>query len=852
MTTIDLEYIAAGGNRHPSAADWNSNTLAFGAGNNIAIYNPQSPDSRGITSLLSGHTDVVNAVKLFQDPDSPHRQILISGSADKTVRVWTKQIDAKFFTEDHCLTSHTASVNTIAVLPKSGIFVTGAADATVRIWRLKTVESRPEVSLIQDISLTSRFFPLAVAITSLADGRLVLAVAGTTASIRIFVQQGETFTLGATLTGHEGWIRSLDFVKESLSSDSDILLASASQDKYIRLWRFHKGSDLPASATASQDPTLGAMGRSLSNKVHYIGEAEGSKHSITFEALLIGHEDWIYTARWFSDDDASKTTTITSTGPRLLTASADNSLAIWEQDTDSGIWACSARLGEISAQKGSTSATGSTGGFWIGLWSSDGKTVVSLGRTGSWRAWNYVSASDRWIQAVGVSGHVKQVKDVAWSRDGSFLLSTSSDQTTRLYSQWIRDGRSTWHEMARPQIHGYDLNCLDSVSSTRFVSGADEKLLRVFDKPKAVAHLLTALSGTPDISQADDETDLPDAANIPVLGLSNKAITTDTAADDDDNRDADGGPDTTSSHATTSSILSNLTQPPFEDHLNRHTLFPEHEKLYGHGHEISAVASSHSGALIATACRASSLEHAVIRLYDAKTWLEVRPALKAHTLTVTSLSWSPDDRFLLSTGRDRQWVVFGRERRGKSGDDEEEEFWGVVAQDPKGHARMILGAAWAPVMSGAGHHVFATAGRDKCVKVWEVCGGKDATNDAEDGAQLDVQCRLIIPTSTPAMALAFTPDNGDDGVLKLAYGTEDGGVVVAAIDANEWKVLASMAVEKRHLPSGAINALKWRPVDGREEDRGRSGKRMLAVASEDCSVRMYGFGGLSGMPNGSS
>ena len=39
----DARYYAAGGNRHPSAADWDTKTglLAYGAGRNLAIWEPQ-------------------------------------------------------------------------------------------------------------------------------------------------------------------------------------------------------------------------------------------------------------------------------------------------------------------------------------------------------------------------------------------------------------------------------------------------------------------------------------------------------------------------------------------------------------------------------------------------------------------------------------------------------------------------------------------------------------------------------------------------------------------------------------------------------------------------------------------
>ena len=42
MTIFKTEYIAAGGNRHPAAADWNASTglVAYGTGRNIALWKP--------------------------------------------------------------------------------------------------------------------------------------------------------------------------------------------------------------------------------------------------------------------------------------------------------------------------------------------------------------------------------------------------------------------------------------------------------------------------------------------------------------------------------------------------------------------------------------------------------------------------------------------------------------------------------------------------------------------------------------------------------------------------------------------------------------------------------------------
>ncbi|KAF2821968.1 RNA polymeras-like protein II Elongator subunit [Ophiobolus disseminans] len=793
---VSSAFISIGGNRNPAAADWEERVLAFGADNSIALWDPQDAQLHGVQVLLNGHTKAVNAVK-FVSTQSPSVSILLSGSADNTLRVWRARRDEPFkFECIKTVSEHSSPITRIAALPGSVVFATGASDGTVKIWKLvhDTDYSSIDVELSQTIILSPKYFPLNLALAQLDENSIILAIAGTRSTIQIFVSRTDSFQLSATLTGHEGWVRALAFTRETTEANSDLILASASQDKYIRLWRIHRGDELPTASSALSDPTLGGLSKSLSNKVHWIVSAT-SKYSVTFEALLLGHEDWIYTASWRHRDGKLQ----------LLSTSEDNSLAIWESDPASGVWVCITRLGEISAQKGSTSATGSAGGFWIGLWSPDGNSVVSLGRTGSWRKWTYSSAEDMWTQRVAITGHVREVKGVCWSRDGSYLVTTGSDQTTRLYSQWKQEHSSTsWHEFSRPQIHGYDLNCIDAVSDSQFISGADEKLLRVFDEPKGVAQMLYKLCDIKTTTTAE----LPDAANIPVLGLSNKAIQAvgddePIEIDDEDEREA-----VDPSSVIRKSTLE-LSHPPFEDHLARHLLWPETEKLYGHGYEISAVAVSRDGKLVATACRASSVDHAVIRLYDTKDWLEIKSPLKSHSLTVTSLKFSPDDMYLLSVGRDRQWVVWERST--------ESAQYVLKYSNPKGHTRMILDASWTPL----NQPTFVTAGRDKSVKIWQI-------------TDTDVQLKGTIAAGAAVTAVACNTQVINERVL-LAFGTENGeiGIGSVVVEAFE-KVEVSMA-HADLTPAKTVNQIVWRP--GRVK-----GELQLAVVSDDTSVQVYNVG----------
>ncbi|KAJ5358535.1 Elongator complex protein 2 [Penicillium cataractarum] len=803
MASVTTDYISVGGNRHPGAADWDvqSGVLAFGADNNVALWEPLDDSHKGVYALLVGHSDKVSVVRFYTCPASGAK-FLLTGSVDRTIKVWKQEeSDSRNFKQVASLEGHEGSVNAIAVADGTDIVATGAADGTVRIWRINAQDGLKS-ELVETIEMKPRFFPLTLALRVLEAGNgkpLVLAVAGTTTSVQIYSAESSIeapkFQRRAALSGHEAWIRSLSFTQDKQGKTNDLLLASASQDKYIRLWRLCQGEAEVSATVDEDDPLLGGMEPTLSNKAHEF-EAAGSKYSITFEALLFGNEDWIYTTAWNPDPARSQ----------LLTASADNTITIWEQDPVSGVWVSGERMGEISTQKGSTTATGSAGGFWIGLWSPDGKQVVSLGRTGSWRVWQYDSEGDIWAQKFGISGHVRSANGAQWEPSGGYLLSTSADQTTRLHAQWLRDNKSSWHEFSRPQIHGYDLNCIDTLGPAQFVSGADEKLLRVFNEPKQIAELLEKLTGF----QQTIKSDMPDTAEIPVLGLSNKAQGDEAPVEENENFNGA----TPSAPAT--ALLTD--SPPLEDQLSRYTLWPEHEKLYGHGYEISAVAVSHDRSLIATACKASSVDHAVIRLYDTSDWHEIKPSLTAHSLTITDLSFSDDDKFLLSVGRDRQWAVFAR-------DEQDPTTFTSWTTNPKGHSRMILGAAWAPTTA---ERIFVTAGRDKSVKIWQ------KTEDA-------FTCKTTIALTSAVSAVAFFPTPYKNNFI-LAAGEDTGAVSIHSIAADSLEAQHIVTIDRLIAPSKTITQLSWRPVPVADVDSRTHFE--LAVASEDTSTRIYAISNI--------
>jgi elongator complex protein 2 len=209
---------------------------------------------------------------------------------------------------------------------------------------------------------------------------------------------------------------------------------------------------------------------------------------------------------------------------RLLTASMDRTMIVWEPvGVSEGIWLDTVRVGEMG---------GNTLGFYGCAFAPRGDSILAHGYNGAFHLWKKVEEKEdggetntAWEPIVTVSGHFAGVEDLMWDTTGNYFMTVSEDKTARTFAPWaLRDKsrtRETWHEIARPQIHGYELTTLTFAQAQRHrvVTGADEKLLRVFDAPQTFVDTLTAIS---DVDLGSESVDRPLAASQPSLGLSNK------------------------------------------------------------------------------------------------------------------------------------------------------------------------------------------------------------------------------------------------------------------------------------------------------------------------------------------
>ncbi|GMG39421.1 unnamed protein product [Ambrosiozyma monospora] len=839
---VTAEATFAGCNRELQISDYNplSNLVAFGSKNTVSVFDPVETNKlgTGILHTLKSHTKHVVTVKWI-----PGTNILISGSEDKTIKVWKYDSEKNKFELRQTLTGHGATVTTFAIFDDN-LFVSGCANGELKVWLKSTSneqnDNQSEFVLGESFTIKAGFYQLALALTQVAQSQYVLFIGGTNTNLYSYsiVTSNQSVSVNqcAVLTGHEDWIKSIAIKK---LTDETFFIASGSQDRYIRLWKLSLNGSIDNSDQDKTKLTL-LFNKQYKFTIESSSASTGTttKGAISFDAIIMGHDDWISSLVWHPDPNTVK----------LLSGSADTTIMIWEPDTTSGIWVSKVRLGEMSI-KGASTATGASGGFWCALWmftKNGAEFILTNGKTGSFRCWentnagvvsastNDESAEPNFVQAPCLTGNMKDITDLEWSPNGDYLLSTSLDQTTRLYARWVKnadgtlrkDGSlSSWHEFARPQIHGYDMICIKPLTSSTFVSGGDEKIMRSFNEPKSVANLLSKFT---DVTTGQKSIEsMPESASLPVLGLSNKAELDNVEQQhqnaDKDDEDEEDLENNDQAKNISSEILSTLQTPPLEDHLQRHTLWPETEKLYGHGYEITTLDISSDGKLIASACRSNVASHAVIRIFRTDTWLQLPQTLAGHELTITRLRWSLTGDYLLAVSRDRQFSLWQRNHAVDGNDD-----FKLIKLQNKAHSRIVWDCCWLPsgILSSSSSAGFVTGSRDRFLKLWEKCETADENGES---VKLVGSVRL-----TTAITSLDSYSKAIDGKCVISVGLENGGVLLYSVDG-EGKFELLKTFEEELIPSDRVSRVSFRkPSSSDEKD-----PILLAVGSVDNSVRIF-------------
>ncbi|XP_071558516.1 elongator complex protein 2 [Temnothorax nylanderi] len=801
-------YTACSCNRVPYCADWGINgLLCFGTRNAVAIYEPGKHIGR-VTHTLHLHRDRVNTVHWIKKPRKvpngyhAREKELLSGSVDGTVIIWSETYSHRY--EETTYLARTSVLNvgsTVAFadsLPLSDnpevefsklLICTGSINGDIKLWLREEEVKDPKH--IQTIDF-GRKLPIYCRLTHLPDNKCpLLAVALEDASILLYTTRFDadsklepSFVKVQRLVGHEDWVICMDFTRDGDGNDGNLFLATSSKDSTIRLWKISE----TVEESSSDELKLESNCFTTDDK----------QYNITLESVLCGHEGWVYGVHW-QPVETGREPRFNRQTMKLLSCSMDKTMIIWKPTKMmNGMWTEMVRVGEVG---------GNSLGFYGCKFSpngQDGQHILAYGYQGSFHIWKYSQERNKWLPHPTTGGHFSEVVDLCWDPKGRFLITASADQTTRIHAPWenvdewcVPARRQRWHEIARPQVHGYDMTCLAMLAPHIYASGADEKVVRIFTATSTFRNQLKSLANVEDFPSIKAH-----SAAVPSLGLTNKAMY--VGENDEDTKNLATG---------------NVYVPPTEEDLMQNTLWPETNKLYGHGYEIFCMAARHDGKLLATACKSTTQEHSAILLWDTDTWLQVQK-LVYHQLTVTQMEFSPDDKYLLSVSRDRRWSLFKTT-------DAHYELIAASSKKDNPHSRIIWCCTWTQESD-----YFATGSRDGKIAIWSI----NTIEDITPKKIIDVQNQSVT-------ALCFAPTIKQQLYL-LAIGYETGRIEFRSVCMKLYNAQSTLVSRKltecdtsqaHHL---TVKRLMFRPTNRLNGSLSRL-EFELASCSSDHSVKIH-------------
>ncbi|KIH59624.1 WD domain, G-beta repeat protein, partial [Ancylostoma duodenale] len=477
--------------------------------------------------------------------------------------------------------------------------------------------------------------------------------------------------------------------------------------------------------------------------------------SVGVESVLTGHDDWVQSVEWDRD------------GRTIITSSSDKSIIIWKETLE-GLWTDTVRLGIVGGQ---------AAGFYCAVFSPDAKQIVASSYFGGLYAWIAPrTEEDSWSATAVCSGHVGAVRDLAWHPEG-----IGEDKTTRVYVS--PKNQTHFIEVGRPQVHGHSMQCIATVSESIIVTGAEEKIFRAFEAPQTFVNSVCNIGGFEVKEVFRDYVPSYYGARVPALGLSNKAVEDSQEVLPEENGDAHW------EEGAFQASPAELFAPPTEDCLQQNTLWPEIQKLYGHGYEVYAIAANPTGTVLATSCKASQAEDAVIVLWNTSDWSK-RSEISGHQLTVTQIEWSPDGSLLLSLTVSLM-RSFGRQKR----------------STPGSYGRVVI--LWECSDSGA-----VVSSKIKCPQ--------PATSVAVGcGEQMRLLNSLVLIGLCTLTTFSFSESI-------VAVGLQNGSILLLSIsEGNQLEIVRQLFVPPVTVDR-AILRLRFNPAD----------RKMLAVAGSDGKLRI--------------
>ncbi|KAH8806822.1 hypothetical protein DL96DRAFT_1822174 [Flagelloscypha sp. PMI_526] len=362
---------------------------------------------------------------------SPNDHQVVTGSTDKTVRVWDAETGEAI---GQPFRGHEGVVFSVAFSPDGRQIVSGSEDHTVRIWDIESGKPAGQPLLgHEEFVLSVAFSP---------DGHQIVSGSRDN-TVRLWDAVSGKL-VGQPLVGHTSSVASVAFSPDGRH------VVSGSWDKTIRIWDAKSG-------TVVGELFCGCFVNSVafSPDGSQIVSCSWDNEAIIWDVVskrpvgepLHGHEREVKSAA-FSPD-----------GRQIVTCSDDYTVRVW--DVASRRTVGEPFLGHKNIVKSVA-------------FSSDGLRIVSGSFDNTARVWDAVSGA---AGGEPVLGHQLSVDSVSFSPDGNQIVSGSMDKTLRVWDAW--SGKPVGEPLLE---HRSSVNSVAfSPNGRQIASGSRDATLRVWD-----------------------------------------------------------------------------------------------------------------------------------------------------------------------------------------------------------------------------------------------------------------------------------------------------------------------------------------------------------------------------------
>ena len=358
-----------------------------------------------LANIFQGHKFLVTSVAF-----SPDGKSIVSGSDDKTIRLWDlqgNQIGQPF-------QGHRDSVRSVAFSPDGKSIVSGSNDKTIRLWDLQGNQIGQPFQGHRGFVISVAFSPDGKSIVSGGDDKM----------LRLWDLQGNQ--IGQPFQGHEDTISSVAFSPDGKS------IVSGGDDKMLRLWDLQGnqiGQPFQGHKKSLNSVAFSPDGKAIisgsSDKTLRLWDLQGNQIGQPFH----GHENGLNSVAFSPDGKA-------------IVSGSLYTLRLWDLQGN--------QIGDPF--QGHEDAISSV------AFSPDGKSIVSGSYDKTIRLWDLQG------NQIGqpFQGHRDSVRSVAFSPDGKSIVSGSNDKTLRLW----HGGWEAWLEVCcnRLRYHPVFKNPPDDVA----------------------------------------------------------------------------------------------------------------------------------------------------------------------------------------------------------------------------------------------------------------------------------------------------------------------------------------------------------------------------------------------------